>query len=523
MATWNSTGADVGTNSVQDMHDNHAANGDTITIPANQTFTWNTGVVLSKAITLTSANVPANTDAIINASNFLQPTSTLQFGAGNLSPGIGTPLIQINASSSGSIIIAGLNFLQGSVNDNQSSFVKTNGTTNFPIVMHDCMFNPNGNGGLLHTCAWFSGNGLIYHCHVNGIGGTFNAGNNSNPGTGTGGIYFQSDTPWWQQDSFGTLDVNGTINTYVESCLLSNMVNQCLDIGESARVVARDCMVNNSQFLTHGSTGISGGRQAEFYNNAFNYYPVFGTVNPNSGAWNKGVGDAQNPSDGSVWPQMSRWMWFRAGTGRIHDNTVVQIYSHGAFDASAAFAQLTAESMARSSAQAPCENPPPSWGQGWHWPGNAGSVDPASPHLNDGTYSNVGTNYHTSGYQILDAIYLWNNTWTGNGVLPASGQVNMNDETGNCGTSNSGAVLLVNQNYFTNTPPPTGAGYGPLSSANLQTYTYAPFQYPHPLRTGGGGGGVTQKASITVVAGLTSTAGLSASPKVVRKLSAGLK
>ncbi|MGB9473590.1 MAG: hypothetical protein WCE87_00815, partial [Candidatus Udaeobacter sp.] len=44
--------------SVQSIHNNQAQNGDTITIPAG-TFTWSTGITITKAITLQGAGVGA--------------------------------------------------------------------------------------------------------------------------------------------------------------------------------------------------------------------------------------------------------------------------------------------------------------------------------------------------------------------------------------------------------------------------------------------------------------------------------
>ncbi|MGB9475415.1 MAG: hypothetical protein WCE87_10160, partial [Candidatus Udaeobacter sp.] len=52
-AVWNSDGTPQ---NIQQIHNNQAQNGDTITIPAG-TFTWSTGITISKAITLQGAGV----------------------------------------------------------------------------------------------------------------------------------------------------------------------------------------------------------------------------------------------------------------------------------------------------------------------------------------------------------------------------------------------------------------------------------------------------------------------------------
>ena len=52
-AVWNSDGTPQ---NIQQIHDTQAQNGDTITIPAG-TFTWSTGITITKAITLQGAGV----------------------------------------------------------------------------------------------------------------------------------------------------------------------------------------------------------------------------------------------------------------------------------------------------------------------------------------------------------------------------------------------------------------------------------------------------------------------------------
>ena len=61
---WNSNGTVA---NIQSIHDTQAQNGDTITIPAS-TFTWLTGITITKAITLQGAGIGA-TIIKDNASN----------------------------------------------------------------------------------------------------------------------------------------------------------------------------------------------------------------------------------------------------------------------------------------------------------------------------------------------------------------------------------------------------------------------------------------------------------------------
>ena len=69
MATWNSDGTPA---NIQSIHDNTASNGDTITIPAGS-FTWTSGVTITKAIKLQGAGA----GRIIGYSN-----SNVLFGTG---------------------------------------------------------------------------------------------------------------------------------------------------------------------------------------------------------------------------------------------------------------------------------------------------------------------------------------------------------------------------------------------------------------------------------------------------------
>ena len=359
---------------------NAAPNGSKILIP-DGSYTWSSQVNISNFVILQAQNMPTwPTPSNVNISH----------GGGS------TYLISISASSAGNTTLAGINFLAGS-GTNSQSWVGVQGTSQ-PVLMHDCTFNvPNFQ--LLHAVEWYSGNGVVWHCHFFC---------NSGQGSGSGCFYNMGNLPWYGADTFGTQDSAGTTNFYLEDCIFDNLYNQALDFGDNARAVVRYNTLNNSQGLTHGDTGLQGGRAIELYNNSFNYTQVNGQ-----------------------WVPMSRWFWWRAGTARVHDNNVQQIASGGYYSTASSW-QFIDESLTRSGVGSPCQtegNYP-----GWHWPGTGGN----------------GTS------EIVDPVYIWNNS--GGGASSWS----TNDQTGtdqNCSGGSTGNVFLLNRDIFLSAPPGNYAPY----------------------------------------------------------------
>ena len=160
---------------------------------------------------------------------------------------------------------------------------------------------------------------------------------------------------------------------------------------------------------------------------------------------------------------MSRWFWFRAGTARVHDNNVQQIYSYGYYGTASAW-QFIDESLTRtgpiqSRCQTNADYP------GWHWCGTGGN-------------GRSGRTSRYTNYQIVDPVYIWNNTYGGTGTLAASAQWSTNDQTGfGCdpvsGVNSTGDVFRLNRDIFLSAPP---AGAGGVAG------TYVPYTFPHPVR-----------------------------------------
>lgn len=491
MATWLSNGAQTGgsgsyvsnTQSIQYIHDNFASDGDVIQIPDGG-YTWATSSTISitKAVSVQAQNMP--TDARVTPSNVNVTMNAT---------GTGTYLISMTVPSSQNCNLAGINFLAGNCPSNSTySYVTAVGGpigqgNGHVVTMHDCTFNVP-DFVLLHAVEWFSTGGVVWQCHF--FGSTVNAEGLAN-GSGSGCLYVEGNIGWWVLDSFGAFDTTGTSNMYIEDCLFDNLWNQGIDCGDNARCVIRHNVFNNTQGLTHGSTGKTGGRAIEIYNNNFNYFPTNSTFS--NGQFQAVSATGQTPNNSGKWVPMTRWFWWRAGTARVHDNIVQQIYSFGYYGDVPAWSFID-ETLTRAQQNSinVCEtdaNYP-----GWHWCGTGGNVLPA----NDGSNSDT-TAYST--YEIVDPVYVWNNTYTYNtnsgnsgSVLSAASQWGVGDQSGataTCGqpvigTNATQDVFLINRDIFLSSPPANAGGV---------TGTYSNYTYPHPYNTSGGT--IVHRATIT--------------------------
>ena len=368
-----------------------ASPGDTVQIPDGN-YTWGSQVNVSKAVVL-----EAQTKGGVNLTH----------------GGASAYLISIVAAGTGHFILAGINFLPGTAGNNQN-YLRFTGNGPAPL-MHDCSFNvPNFQ--LLHAIDWECSGGVIWHCHFFSLYRSSSAG----PGSGSGVLRHLSQVPWLDASTYGTLDTTGEKNLYIEDCAVDNLYNQWYDADDNARAVIRHCVLTNSQGLTHGSTGKTGGRQIELYQNQFKYAKVDGMYAP-----------------------LNRWFWWRAGTARVWGNSVDQINSGGYWGGPKASWVFIAESLTRGG-QVGCQKAS-DYPNGWHWPGFGA----------DGTK------------QISDPVYIWDNT---GGGASSWGTNDQSGDTQDCfGGGTTADVFKLNRDIFLHAPP---AG------------TYTAYPYPHPLRGG---------------------------------------
>jgi hypothetical protein len=412
-----------GSNSQVQSAIDSATDGDTVVIPPGN-YDWSGGISCGKAVTISGTGVTVNHRA----------------GGGDL--------VRLTTSSRGHVTLNGINFQPG--NGTGRYLVVEQGANGVPFIMGGVTFEiPNWQ--LNEAMTVDATGGLIYNCtfasHADGGSG--------GPGAGSGCCQIRSSKSWYDKSTLGALDTNGDANTYFEDCTFLNIYNQAVDVDEAGRVVIRHCSVTNTQFLTHGITGMWGGRQVELYNNQFKYVK-------------------QPPNSANIpWVALSRWLWMRAGTGRIHDNTVDALDSGGYWGSGHVSWVFIDEPLTRPGAGngGVCESE--SQYPGTRWPGTG----------SDGTQYPTGRVVSPS---LVDPVYVWNNTGAGASTW------GVNDQTG-YGCDNNGHTANVFK-----------LGRDIIFSA---APGYATYTYPHPWR---GGAGPTPTPTATP--GPTATPNPTASP-----------
>lgn len=382
---------------------NAARDGDTVVIPSGS-YNWTSGINCNKAITIDGRGAVTITNK-----------------AG------GATLFNLTLSPNGHVTLAGIQFRNAG---GTGVYVFVGGSGQFP-VMHDCTFNvPNWE--LAEAIDWNVTGGLVYAC-------TFEStsdGGGGGPGTGSGCFRIRSGYNFYEPSTFGNLDKNGALNLYVEDCTVRNIYNQAIDADDNTRIVIRHCDLINSQVVGHGITGQWGSRQIEIYDCKLQYVKQ----PPNS--------------SGIVWVALNRYLWVRAGTGRVHDNTVDRIDSGGYWGGGKVSWQFIDEPLTRSGAGngGVCESE--ALYPGTRWPG---------------TGSN-GTKYPTGQIvspSVVDPYYVWNNTGSG---AESWGTNDQTGDTRNCNGGSTANVFRLGRDIYFSAPP--------------QKNGYEPYTYPHPLRGG---------------------------------------
>jgi hypothetical protein len=258
---WNSDGTPT---SIQNLHDNFALDGDTITMPSG-TFSWTTGVVLSKSVTV-SGNTTVNSvtgvcnDQTIIVDNLNRAASDPFFDMGNASTTKVTRVTGITFTGAGgltanmdggAIIIAG----GGSLNRiDHCHFTGHLHQTNL-LIVYGSSSSPTY--------------GVADHLVMDGFAGDQLGQNLAENGRSPYG-----DQAWTQSMGFGSGNFFFMEDCYLDNAAGTNTVPAGWDSATGGKYVIRYCRLFNIELLNHGteSSGRNrGGRGYELYNNVYNW------------------------------------------------------------------------------------------------------------------------------------------------------------------------------------------------------------------------------------------------------------
>ena len=343
---------------MQALHD-AALNGDTITLPAG-TFTWTTGVTISKAIKIQGAGsgriigntktstmisvgsktfvttrvipgiITGQTLRIAKMPNSITPrTARENYMEGTVTSYSGTTLVlnvtstggsgtyqfwwiatmpqttiinnatlSLSESNTGSIEVSGIQFVA------QNAASISAGTNAYIVpksLIHDCWFQTGGSSSAVAILA-NTNQMLIWNCSFDD---TF-----SQVAVGIQ-VKWEEDTglPSWRSNStFGDADTDGATNFYIEDCDFHGYLN-ATDFDGNSRAVVRHSTFDNSGMTSHGAdTAPIGMRHVELYDNEL-IFDNFGDCN------------------GATTINVNWFFWQRGGTSVITDNILPAISS----------------------------------------------------------------------------------------------------------------------------------------------------------------------------------------------------
>jgi hypothetical protein len=432
-AIWISNGADAGgsgsyvpsTQSVQYIHNNFAATGDTIIIP-NGTYGWSSGVSITKAINLQGQSA----------------------GSVTITDNLTGTLINIVPTALGNISVSNLIINEGSVGSrNAQHYIYVNyvATSTQPVLVFNNTFNViTGDSQILSMILWSQNGGVLYN-------NTFYGGNNTvNIVSIAEAIQFKNPTfdVWASLSTMGASgDPSGTFNTYVEDNTFTGCLQTATDCDDGSRTVIRHNTFVSSVCASHGyDTSPLGNRHWEFYNNLYQY--PYATNDPN----------APNIANG--------YIIMRGGTGVITGNTF-QPFNSQNWGTGGSVGRPAIDWLSDSVTQIRCYSTypiPRAVGQGW----NGGS----------GTYNETnswGSEWSTKVGYFTDPAYVWGNLIDtthqsnfGTGGVNNYGYLN---NVGCPGGFTSQMFIVLGQDFFFSS---TSSGAKP---------GWSPYTYPHPLRS----------------------------------------
>lgn len=262
-------------------------------------------------------------------------------------------------------------------------------------------------------------------------------------------LYGPGLASWTTADSMGMNDTTGRLNAYVEHCTFRGCTTGYVDCDDNARFVDRYneftwCGGMNS----HGwDTSPYGMRHAEIYNNR--YLAPYNPDNLNSGTFIYPF----DAGSGTYSSNVGTNIWFRGGTGVIHDNYFEEHGTTGAGGWGSPKYMLAASVRAIQDMVGGGVSP---------FPGGCGTVVYPAPHQcgqnNDGVAD------------FTDPIYAWGNSGTFQAYFSKS---DFGNGWGNpCGFPDYTVWWQSGRDYIWS----GGDGRGSTAKPG-----YTPYTYPHPL------------------------------------------
>ena len=486
---------------------NAALNGDIITLPAG-TFTWTSGVTISKAIEIQGAGagrvIGRSSSAVsigtgsktfvtqsgLDISNGQtlrverpgtqivngRPTGTRCYMIGTVTSYSGTSLTMNVTSTGGSgthplWIISTMPTTTITYQTTNHLFDITESSAgNVTLDGFKILWNSgSGQARAIYISPTTSGKPVIIHdCYFeNDAGGehtniwsttsrglVYNCSFAAFPWSESGQpivIYASGQNAWTSPSTMGANDSTGTSNFYIEDCDFHAFLNST-DMDDNAKVVIRHNLFNNSGCGTHGAdTSNYGMRHYELYDNTF----IFNGY-----------------SDGNTM-NLNYFLFLRGGTGVFTDNVVPNIISQDYGDKQEIV--MTTMNLQRNAGPNPC------WGAGtqngarYHCPRQVGFG-----YVTGNGHDGLGRSQDSVTYVgDSEPIYIWNNIGTvGIGISDYGlGECSNPDHSSN--------YIQTGRDYF----------YGTAKQG------YQKFVYPHPLRHGG----PTPSPTPTVTATFTPT------------------
>jgi hypothetical protein len=479
---------------IQFIHDSQAQNGDTITLPSG-TFTWATGVTITKVITLQGAGTSATGggDQTVIIDNYAS----------------GQPLLNFQAGSTGVVRMTGITFQSGSGSIKDGGTIAIGGPGN--VRVDHCHFvatSANNYKIVLFGSGVF---GVMDHCILDLTGTNalyFYNGRQNGAGDYVGNYEWTLPTNFGSSDFFFIEDniINGDVGSGPYS-------TRALDSTSASRVVVRFNTLSQSGLAEDHATGHAGNdrgtRAKEVYGNlvtsSLQEDPNFMPVDGSSGTmlvW------------GNSWDNVFKTL-YKFNVTRKNNDTYPQIPTPNGWGYAGTEFNGTGSNWDGGTALRtdtlkgyPCLDQP---GRG---PGDLLTGD----HPNK---INVTTGTIYWPHQALEPMYFWNNFGDlvhGWGDLVVTNQTNgraVQDRDfyipptgGFNGTSGTGWGTLANRPttctpgvaYFatdqgswnTSTSNPYGVQQNgadgvlyKCTAPNTWTLYYTPYIYPHPLNGGG--------------------------------------